>query len=68
MSECWRCGDDGHRAGGCPQPQPGPSPYRHGHTRKPRAREADVHAWANSIREALGWAKPADRSEEEDPA
>ncbi len=67
MSECWRCGDDGHRAGGCPQTPAGPSPYRHGHTRPPRAREADVHAWANSIREALGWAKPA-RSEEEDPA
>lgn len=62
MTECYRCGQEGHRAGECGASLADP-PLRHDSLvmfRRPAHEIADAHAWAEKIRQQLGWTENAD--------
>lgn len=61
MSECYRCGEEGHRASECEAELPPPSRYPPlALLRRPAHEIADAHAWAEKIRRDLGWTEAGD--------
>lgn len=62
MTECYRCGQEGHSAARCDTP-PAPAAARAdplGLLRRPASEIADAHAWAAKIRQRMGWVKAGD--------
>lgn len=62
MTECYRCGQEGHRRADCPQATPLPAPESCGQPAKPPPVPPRIHRdpelareHAHAIRQALGW-------------
>ena len=64
MTECYRCGQEGHTRSRCPQQEPPPpaAPGRAAElTRRVPADPAIARTWAAVIRDTLGWGPPEER-------
>jgi hypothetical protein len=62
VTECYSCGQEGHRRADCPNARPVPAPESSGQMAKPppvpprvHRDPAIAHSHAAAIRQALGW-------------
>ena len=60
MTECYRCGQEGHTRARCPQQEP-PAPAPAELTRHVPPDPAIARTWAAVIRDTLGWGPPEER-------